>query len=256
MLRMRKRLAAHNVTQVPEPPAWQFPAGMTVRDVADTGVRIIDNFCSAEEAERLIEIGRDRVRRSTVIGPDGKSIFHDYRTSSDTLIRLAEADPLMVRIAQRAAALLGLPVTHSETFSLTRYGHSEYYKSHYDHDGSLKADRLYTILVYLNDLGEADGGGTLFEKLRLVARPVRGRAVLWINSDTGRQVIPETLHSALPILNDSAEKWVAQMWFRAYPVSSDVVPPARGDRPAGQPLSAASQVPEGISVYEGSSDSD
>jgi len=246
----RQQLSTHNVPVIPEPPVWQFPVGMTVRAIADTGVRIIDGFCSPAEAEALIEIGRDTVRRSTVIGPDGQSIFHDYRTSSDSLIRLADADPLIVSIAQRAAALLGLPVTHSETFSLTRYGQNEYYKSHLDHDGSIKADRLYTVLLYLNDLADGDGGGTLFHKLNLVTQPVRGRAVIWVNSDTDRKAIPETLHSSLPVVNDNAEKWVAQMWFRAYTVSGDVSPIPRANQPAGKPLSAGNELPRGVSVHE------
>jgi hypothetical protein len=146
ILRVRRFLSLYQWPRIPEPPLWQFPAGMTILAVGGAGVRVIDNFVSREEARQLIDLYRQQLKRSTVIGPDYKSIKHGYRTSSDALIQLVDADPLVHRIIYRAATMVGLPFPHAERFSLTRYQNGEYYKIHSDHDGSINADRLYTVL--------------------------------------------------------------------------------------------------------------
>lgn len=250
-LLVRQRRSAHHIPMIPEPPAWQFPAGFTIKEVGETGIRLVDNFCTAEEAAAIIEIGRQTVSPSTVIGPSGESILHDYRTSSDTFVFLRNADPVLLDIVYRASSLLGLPMSHSEPVSLTRYRSNEHYKAHLDHDGSLKADRLYTVLLYLNDLTVEEGGGTMFEELNIVTQPVRGRAMLWVNSDRNRTPLKETVHSSLPVTRDGAEKWVAQMWFRTYQHSIKARPVERADVPPGTPLTKGANLPNGIFVREG-----
>jgi prolyl 4-hydroxylase len=243
-LEFRKYLATKGIPYIPEPPIWQFPEGFSVHSVGQTGVRVVDNFLSKEEAQEVINLYGLAVARSTVIGPGGNSITHDYRTSSDTRISV-DSSPLLRSVTYRAATLFGLPVSHAETFSLTRYQHGEYYKGHFDHDGSMKADRLYTLLIYLNDLTPEEGGGTCFEKLNLVAQPVCGRALVWQNSDLGRIRLDSSYHSALPILKEGAEKWVAQLWFRAYP-QTNTRPEARSEPAAGVPLQPSSHLPPGV----------
>ena len=248
ILRVRRFLSLYQWPRIPEPPLWQFPAGMTILAVGGTGVRVIDNFVSREEARQLIDLYRQQLKRSTVIGPDYKSIRHGYRTSSDALIQLVDADPLVHRIIYRAATMVGLPFSHAERFSLTRYQNGEYYKIHSDHDGSINADRLYTVLVYLSDLAENEGGETMFSKLNLVAQPICGRAVVWPNSYADKSLRPESLHSALPVLVEGAEKWVAQLWFRPYNTNNQTRLPERQDRPAGVPLEQGDALPRGVSL--------
>jgi len=243
-LRIRKYLATKGIPNVPAPPIWQFPEGFSVHSIGQTGVRVVDNFLSKEEARALIDLYGLTVVRSTVIGPGGQSVIHDYRTSSNAYVSI-DSSPLIKLITYRAATLFGLPVSHAETFSLTRYQYGEYYKGHFDHDGSMKADRLYTLLVYLNDLTPEEGGGTCFEKLNLVAQPVCGRAVVWNNSDLSRVRLPESYHSALPVLKEGAEKWVAQLWFRSYRQSS-AQPAARSAPVTGVPLAVSTPLPLGV----------
>jgi prolyl 4-hydroxylase len=240
----RKYLSTKGIPYIPEPPIWQFPEGFSIHSIGKTGVRVVDNFLSEEEAREVISLYGLAVSRSTVIGPGGNSMTHNYRTSSDTLIAM-NSSPLIESIIYRAATLFGLPVSHAETFSLTRYQHGEYYKGHFDHDGSMNADRLYTLLIYLNDLTPEEGGGTCFEKLNLVAQPVCGRAVVWSNSDLDRVRLPESYHASQPILKEGAEKWVAQLWFRSYRKSS-IRPAARSAPPAGIQLNASTALPPGV----------
>jgi prolyl 4-hydroxylase len=247
MLLFRKYMSSHRIPRIPEPPVWEYPEGFTVSSIGQTGIRVVDNFLSPEEAQNLIVLHGKSVKRSTVIGPEKNSILHDYRTSSDTFISV-DADPLVRATIFRAASLFGLPITHAESFSLTRYRHGEYYKAHLDHDGTMKADRLYTLLIYLNDLSVEDGGGTLFDKLNLIAHPVCGRAVLWVNSDLDKKARGESVHSSLPVLTEGAEKWVAQLWFRSYKFNSRARPIELSDHPAGIPVEQSTPLPTGISI--------
>jgi len=248
LLKIRKHRSTKGLPVLSEPPVWQVPDGLTVTAVGDTGMRVIDNFLSPEEAEGLIKLHGDRVGRSTIIDTEGSSVADEYRTSSDTFIQVADHNPLVQAIVYRAASFFGLPVTHAETFSLTRYQSGEYYKSHYDHNGSLRADRLYTLLIYLNSLDADEGGGTLFNKLNLVTQPVQGRAVVWVNSEADKSVRKESVHSSLPITSDTAEKWVAQLWFRSYPFDGGATAPKRTAPGAGVPLNESMGLPFGVAV--------
>jgi len=240
------RRAACTPPALAPPPLWQLPAGFAVTDIGATGIRMAERFCTPSEAAELIELGRRQVSPSTVIGPEGHSVQHAYRTSSDTLIKLADANPLVRQIVTRAAALLGLPPAHSEALSLTRYLDDQQYKAHLDHDGSLRADRLYTVLLYLNDLLPEQGGATRFEKLNVDVQPVCGRALFWVNADQQRLPLQSTLHAALPVRGCATEKWVVQLWFRTYPTSSGMQPDVRSEVSPAQPLSTADPVPPGV----------
>jgi Rps23 Pro-64 3,4-dihydroxylase Tpa1-like proline 4-hydroxylase len=245
-LQFRKYMATRGIPSVPSPPVWALPEDFSVRSIGNTGVKAIDNFLSAEEAQEIIKLYGQEVSRSTVIGLKNDSITHEYRTSSDVNIVL-DSSPLVKSIFYRAATLFGLPVSHAEIFSLTRYQCGEYYKGHFDHDGSIKADRLYTMLIYLNSLSREEGGGTWFEKLNFVAQPVCGRAIVWNNSDLNRVRLDESYHSALPVLKEGAEKWVAQVWFRSYRQNRSK-PEPRGAPPAGIPLAASEALPPGVHI--------
>jgi len=245
--RMKKRRSAALESGIPQPPLWSFPIGLKIGEIDQTSVRFVDGFCTPQEAAGLINIAKNRVNPSSVLGAHGKSITHDYRTSSDTKIGLVNADPLVRSIVARAAGLLGLPMAHAESLNITRYRAGEYYKSHLDHDGSPSADRIYTTLLYLNDLGESDGGGTLFEDLNFVTKPVCGRAIFWINSDRAGRALPQYRHASLPVTNDDAEKWVAQIWFRTYIFSDGAHGPNFAEWPESAPLQSSADLPFGIS---------
>ncbi|HJP05363.1 MAG TPA: 2OG-Fe(II) oxygenase [Gammaproteobacteria bacterium] len=102
--------------------------------------------------------------------------------------------------------------------------------------------------IYLSDLAENEGGETMFSKLNLVAQPICGRAVVWPNSYADKSLRPESLHSALPVLVEGAEKWVAQLWFRPYNTNNQTRLPERQDRPAGVPLEQGDALPRGVSL--------
>ena len=88
----------------------------------------------------------------------------------------------------------------------------------------------------------------MFDNLNLVAHPVCGRGVVWINSNLDKSRRPDSKHSALPVLKEGAEKWVAQLWFRSYAASFRAKAPSRTDAVSGMPLNENDELPAGVTL--------
>lgn len=242
--------------RVPVFPLAHLPDGFAVQHLGGTGLSVVDNFCTQAEAEHLIARARTRLRDSRIT-INNRQIKDAYRTSRTAVVYGSnDADLLIIPLLIRAGMLLGLPPNHVETVFVTRYGEGEYYKAHEDFYSGFDGDRLYTVLIYLNDLDESQGGGTVFEQLNVGVSPKLGRAVIWTNTNPDGSRHPETRHEAMPVINDG-EKWVIQLWFRNYPLlkvpAKTIIPP---QTLAGVPLEQQDKLPAGAwAVGEVSPDS-
>jgi len=227
-------------------PVDYLPAGFKVHQVADTGVSVIDNFCTPEEAANIIEKARPLLYRSRIV-IGNESVEDAYRTSSTASVHgPGRTDPQLLPLLYRGAMLLGVPHTHVETVFVTRYSAGEYYKAHEDFFPGFHGDRLYTVLIYLNDLTPEQGGGTTFEKLNIGVSPKLGRAVSWTNRNPDGTGHPETVHEALPVQEDG-EKWAIQLWFRRYELIPDGRNEIAGPEPDPKsPIPADVELPEGV----------
>jgi prolyl 4-hydroxylase len=231
--------------KVPLFPLAFLPDGFSVSVAGETGVAIVDNFCTPHEAEYLIECAREKLNHSRIT-IDNKQIKDDYRTSQTARVfDPSNKDPAVLPLLYRAGMLLGLPFSNVEAVYVTRYLEGEYYKAHEDFYKGFDGDRLYTVLIYLCDLEPHQGGGTIFEKLNIGVKPKLGRAVIWTNTNPDGSHHPETRHEALPVTN-GGEKWVIQLWLRKYkmidvPVSGLINPQTA----LGKPLTGNEQLPLG-----------
>ncbi|MEE4184534.1 MAG: 2OG-Fe(II) oxygenase, partial [Gammaproteobacteria bacterium] len=179
---------------------------------------------------------------------DGRQVTDDYRRSHtavvyDQFVQHREALPLLYR----AGMLLGLPPENAETVFVTRYQAGDYYKVHEDYAAGFEGDRLYTVLIYLNDLRSEQGGATVFEQLNIAVQPRCGRAVIWTNTNPDGSRHPETRHEALPVTG--GEKWAIQLWFRRYPLLHRPAPAEPAPQAApGAPVQADTALPAGITA--------
>lgn len=244
-------------THVAATPLHYLPSGFSVSHVAETGLRVVDNFCTGEEAEYLIKKARKQLRTSQVI-VDGKAVKDPGRTSSHALaFHRYHHDERVLPIIARGAMLAGVPTDHAEQIYVSRYSDGEFYHGHYDFSDSFLTDhRLCTMLIYLNDLDENQGGATYFKELNVAVRPKAGRAVIWTNVNPDGSKHLETLHAALPPRGEGAEKWVIQLWFRPYKMIPipEQLPPLQVA--TGKPLKGDEQLPPGTTVLSGNKPSE
>jgi len=186
------------------------PAIAVLRDVID-----------AEECEALIAMARPRLAPSTTVDPmSGRARSGAHRSSLGMFFRLRE-NPLVARIDERLAALMGLPVDHGEGLQILYYPEGTQSLPHFDflvpsnpaNQASLarSGQRLSTLVSYLNDVEE--GGETVFPELGWSVAPQRGHAVYFEYANRHGQVDTASLHAGAPVKR--GEKWVATKWMRS-----------------------------------------
>jgi len=236
-------------SNIPQHNLSYLPDGFTIHKIGSTGVAVVDGFCTPEEAQAVIELARARLKPSTV-QVEGKFVLAEGR-QSDTAVVFGprNPDPKLLPFACRAAALTGLPYTYLEGVYVTRYGEGGHYNEHVDYGKDFKVDRLYTVLLYLNDMDVGQGGATAFPKLNIEVQPRVGRAVSWTNMNPDGSVHFETSHAALPV-KSGGEKWTIQFWFHPYKMFEEI----RGAMPQalpGRPMGISDHLPDGARLFSG-----
>ena len=228
-------------------PLHYLPQGFSVHTIAKTGLRVIDNFCTKEEAGYLINKAREELIKSQVV-IEGKAVLASGRTSSHSIVfHRSHQDPHVIPIIARGAMLAGVPLDHAEQIYVSRYDDGEFYHGHYDFSGDfMTSHRLCTMLIYLNSLDEGQGGETYFRDLNIAVKPKLGRAVCWTNMNPDGTQHMETLHAALPPTGEGTEKWVIQLWFRPYLMHAIKEPLKELQSRPGNPLTGKETLPEGV----------
>ena len=180
-------------------------------------VKIIENFLSSENCNYLIQTYKDKVIRSTVIDENKiqpASKIDAARTSSTFYI--PNTDKVIVEIRNKVSKMLMVDTRNIEGVQFLRYLKGERYLYHHDYLKDVSNQRTDTILVYLNDLVEADGGATSFFHYKMKVCPKQGRAAWFKNYENGK-LIEESLHSGEEILSD-IRKYALNIWIREKPM--------------------------------------
>jgi prolyl 4-hydroxylase len=188
-------------------------------------VLLLEDFVSAGETERIIQVGHDLgyQQSSTYTGTFDKAgkiraEVSSRRTSTNAWcdIELCDTDPLINGVYNRIEGLTQIPHNNSEHLQLLRYEEGQFYKIHNDYihyeRGSIQGVRILTIFLYLSDV--EDGGGTNFPELEnMTVQPKQGRAVIWpsVLDAFPHQADPRTNHQALPVIKGL--KYGANAWL-------------------------------------------
>ena len=153
----------------------------------------------------------------------GGNALVDGRRHSAAMFSLTDMDLVTEAVTARLCALAGVPAAHAESLQVLHYQVGEYFAPHYDfwnpgfaaHAATLHThgQRIYTVLVYLND--DLDGGETEFLWLRLRHRGRKGDALMFRNVDAAGRPDDKTLHAGRPPIR--GEKWLLSLWIRDRP---------------------------------------
>lgn len=184
-------------------------------------VVVVHGFLSEEECAHLIEIAKPALLRSTVVDLDSKvSKLDDRRTSQGMFFPYNMNDSIVAAIEERIAKFTNIPRENGENIQVLHYDVGGEYQPHHDYfDISTVGGRYHcqrggqrraSFLMYLNT-PEA-GGETIFPRLNIKVKPVKGDALLFYNSDPQGNVDPLSLHGGAPVI--AGEKWIATRWLR------------------------------------------
>ncbi|WP_456277507.1 2OG-Fe(II) oxygenase [Bacillus sp. AK128] len=171
---------------------------------------ILGNVLSDEECDELIQLSKDRMRRSKVGSVRGEE---ELRTSSSMFFQESENE-LVARIEKRVSQIMNIPNEHGEGLQILNYQVGQEYKAHFDFFAStnkpVNNPRISTLVMYLNDVEL--GGETYFPKLNLLVSPQKGMAVYFEYFYDNQELNDLTLHGGGPVL--IGDKWAATQWMR------------------------------------------
>ena len=198
----------------------------------DPMVLAIDDFFTPEECDKYVQLAMKpdpelaptvEIQSKTV----GKNARDRAQRTSTTWFNHFKSTPELMSKASRLLGLSG--IDRWEEPQIVRYRKGEKFTWHLDAlapDGelaSLGGQRVATLLVYLSDLSEDQGGATMFRDLGeddgpLKVAPKKGSALLFFPAAGGIANAPfdiRTLHCGEAVAKDSStDKWISQIWLR------------------------------------------
>ncbi len=187
----------------------------------DPRVYTISNFLSPMECKAIIARAKgENMDRAKVSGPN-EGVVSKARTNDVCWVD-HNFDIAFSRIGRRIAGLVGMPLSHAESFQVIRYSPGAEYKGHFDafdpttdtgkRNWARGGQRLITALGYLNHVEE--GGETRFTKLDMAVEPEPGKLLVFHNCEPGSiRKHPLSLHAGCPVIK--GEKWAFNLWFRS-----------------------------------------
>jgi len=172
-------------------------------------VRILHNFVSAAEAQRMIEMATPYYHRSSTAraGSDEKRTSHSATLpSSDDVVRAVRG---------RISLYSGYPEANIEPLQAVRYHPGEFYKPHHDYYNACETwqagNRHFTFLIYLNEVEE--GGDTAFPRLNISVTPVAYAALVFNNCLDNGEPDERSLHEGVPPAK--GVKYAINGWVRS-----------------------------------------
>jgi prolyl 4-hydroxylase len=178
-------------------------------------VRLFEGFMSKAECDYLIARAEPLLQPSTIVDPaTGRLRGHPIRTSDGAMFPWVIETPAIHAINRRIADASRTDVMNGEPLQVLSYRPGQEYKAHLDALPGTANQRMWTMLVYLND-GYA-GGETLFIRTGLKVKGRSGDALLFRNADADGRADPNSLHAGMPVMGGRkllASRWIHQERF-------------------------------------------
>ena len=176
---------------------------------------IVRNFLEPGHCAELIA-RIDAQRRPSEIADDvGIPAFRTSETCD-----LDWRDPVVAKVDNAIAGLLGLSLAASEPLQGQRYAVGQEFKPHTDtfepggaayfEHCAQTGQRTWTAMIYLNQPG--DGGATRFKMLGKTVQPATGKLLAWNNLLPDGSPNLATLHQGMKVRKGT--KYVLTKWFR------------------------------------------
>lgn len=188
----------------------------------DPWVVIVDDYLPEPERTALVRAAASRLQAPML---DTGDIEADVQVRSGRVAWIHHDHAPGIRaLADRIAAIVGIPLVNAESFQVVRYGPGHEYRPHFDGydmgtrvgeaNAARGGQRIATALLYLS--APAIGGATGFPSLDMDVPAMPGRLLIfWNVGDDAGKPHPGSLHAGNPV--EVGEKWIANLWFRERP---------------------------------------
>ena len=181
----------------------------------------LEGFLTPEECAKVISIinASDLQSSSTMSASNTAYAVNEYRTSKTCHFR--DKYPLINDIESRICKTIGINNRQAELIQGQKYEVGQQFKLHTDYfdptvlknDPSIRGQRTWTFMVYLNDMADEDSGGyTSFPYAYIATKPKVGTAVIWNNLTHDKKENVYASHCGMPILK--GEKYIITQWFK------------------------------------------
>ncbi len=191
----------------PPGPAEPLTAQQTVLRIPG-----VLNEAGCSHIRRVAEPG---LRPSFVVDPQTRQRRpHPVRSSMSVGLGPDLEDLVVGFVNDRIAELSETRREQGEPLHVLRYQGDQQYRLHSDALPGSGNQRIWTLLLYLND--DYDGGETVFPALGLSVKGRLGEALLFRNLDDRGQPDPLMRHAGLPVSRGT--KWLATRWIRQAPL--------------------------------------
>jgi len=180
----------------------------------DPEVKNIENFMSIEDCHYYIDTYMDKLERSMMMSYTNNTLvpfLSDRRTSTSYVIPRKE--PHSISLRSKIADLLQVDIENTENVQITRYKKGQQLKLHHDFIVDAPNQRVYSVIIYLNDLQEDDGGKTVFPMCKMSITPKTGHAIWFKNCDPDGKRIMKSIHYGGEVLTDTV-KYVLTIFIR------------------------------------------
>lgn len=183
---------------------------------------LLPGFCTAEECRHLAEAAIPVLEPALIADPaTGQLREHPIRTSHAAFLGPTRESLPVRAINLRIAAASGTQAAQGEPLVVLHYAPGQQYRAHLDTLPAATNQRIWTLLIYLND--GYQGGETQFPAINLSVKGKLGDALLFRNTLGNGQPDPNARHAGLPVT--AGRKWLATRWIRERPMT----PWERGD---------------------------
>lgn len=182
----------------------------------------LENLLTNEECKHLINLAKNKGLDDSTVYQNKLIVDQTHRKSKQAWIY--EDDEVVKKISNIAFKLSNYPVENQEQLQIVKYDKGGMFNEHYDACDTNECSkifknsgqRLFTLLIYLNDASEFEGGETKFTIINETIKPKIGMGILFNNvSEDQITAHPLSKHSGLPLRNGS--KWICNKWIHPLP---------------------------------------
>ena len=171
--------------------------------------RVIKNLITHEECDFLISFENEKLYNSNISNNKQSKIRKSIEKSHKH-----DSHEIVTTIFNKCSKIVKKPVNFFERVHIVKYKIGGYYNWHRDANKEMPGyDRIYTIIIYLND--EYEGGETNFPLLNTSYKLSKGDALFFHNYNTDLSYTCLSTHEACIV--KSGEKHVANFWIHSSP---------------------------------------